>query len=67
MMLKDKNKEIKITKEQFVKTFMDVLANPFKGDNTLEEQDKSGLQFNIMLTGMLILQRVQEELFGKED
>jgi len=64
-MLKKENKEIKITREEFVNTFMNVLSNPFKDDDTVSAEDKAQMQFSLMMTGILLCKKVERELFGK--
>lgn len=64
-MFKRENNEIRITREEFVKTFMNILANPFKDDDDIDEKDKTQLQFALMMTGMLLCKKVEIELFGK--
>lgn len=63
--MKKKN-EIKITREEFIKAFMDVIANPFEGNNDIDAEDRGQMQFATMMVGMLLLKQVENKLFGEE-
>lgn len=53
-------------KEMFDKAKMEVLTNPTKGLKG-EESEKAEAKVSLMLSGMLLFQQLEKELFGDEE
>ena len=65
---KDLEKEIRITREEFLSKFMEAIANPFdETDVELTTDEKSKMQMTLMMNGLVIMKIVEKKLFGVDE
>lgn len=62
-----KNKEIKLSREEYRKAMAKVLESPFSEDeeNLLTAEEKAKIQFSLMLNGVVLFQKLEKKLFGE--